>query len=131
MRDLSSDIKTLNAISPVAISSNTTTNGLIIDRSGFESLTFILRASSYTDGDYLPLVEEGDQANLSDAAEVADVSLIGTEAGSILSEEKVAKIGYNGYKRYIRISFVSSSTTTGATLDAIAILGHSRDNPLA
>lgn len=131
MRDLVNDIKNLNAFSPVVISTNTTTNGIIIDLKGFESATFLLKASSYTDGSYLPLIEEGNDSGLSDAAEVADNFLIKTEADATLSAEGVSKIGYIGDKRYIRLSFVSSSTTTGATLDATVVLGHARSNPVA
>jgi hypothetical protein len=131
MRDLANNIKNLNAFTPATISTDATTQGIIIDRDGFESLTFAFRASSYTDGDYLPLVEDGDEANLSDAVAVDDDFLIGTEAGATLSANGESKIGYNGGKRYIRISFVSSGTTTGATLDAVAILGHARSNPVA
>lgn len=122
-----------NVISPAvalntqAISSSTTTAGNIIDMQGFESLEFIILAGSMTDGTYTPLIEHGDASNLSDAAAVADDYLYGTEAAAAIahgSDNTLTRIGYHGNKRYVRLSLVSASVTTGGTLGAVAIKGH-------
>ena len=44
--DLKSNISNLNAFTPAAISTDTTTAGVEIDTLGFESLTFLMRAST-------------------------------------------------------------------------------------
>ena len=122
--DLKNDISNESAFAPVVIASDTTTAGAIIDTSGFESCTFLNRVSAFTDGTYTPLIEDGDDAGLSDAAPVADDFLSGTEAALVAAGD--SSIGYVGKKRYVRISFVSASTSTGATVDSVAVLGSPR-----
>lgn len=128
--DLKSNISNLNAFTPAAISTDTTTAGVEIDTLGFESLTFLMRASTYTDGTYTPLIQETDTAGSGYTA-VADNDLIGTEADTALSAAGVSRIGYVGTKRYVKLSFVSASTSTGATLDAVAVLGSPKTAPVS
>lgn len=110
-----------------AISTDTTTAGFIIDTKDFDNgFMFTFAASAWTDGTYVPLLEEGDAANLSDAAAVPDANLIGTEAGATLTAATVdgavlGSIGAFGTKRYLRLSFVSTSTATGATIQAFSL----------
>lgn len=133
MLDQKSDLKTYVALTPrAAIATDTTTVGAIIDRKGFESVTFSIISGVLTDGAYAVLIEEGDAANLSDAAAVADADLIGTEAlaGFAATDDATAKtIGYIGVKRYVRLSIVSTSTSTGGFLAATAILGNPHNAP--
>lgn len=128
--DLKSDISNLNAFTPATINSDTTTAGVEIDTLGFESLTFLMRASTYTDGTYTPLIQESDTSG-SYSGSVADNDLIGTEADAALSAAGVSRIGYVGTKRYVKLSFVSASTSTGATLDAVAVLGSPKTAPVS
>lgn len=129
--DSKNNVSNLNGLTPATIATNTTTPGEIIDTKGFESLSFLNRASNYTDGTYTPLIEDGEDSGLSDAAAVTDTFLIGTEASAALSASGVSKIGYIGKKRYVRLSYVSTSTTTGATLDSVAVLGDPIKAPVA
>jgi len=133
MKDQKSDLKTVVALTPrAAIASDTTTAGAIIDRKGFESVTFSIISGVLTDGAYAVLIEEGDAANLSDAAAVADADLIGTEAaaGFALADDATAKtIGYIGVKRYVRLSVVTTATTSGGFIAATAILGNPHNAP--
>jgi len=133
MRDMYNNIKQLNALDIQAISTNTTTAGEIIDTQGFDSLTFIFQTGTITDGDYTVLIEEGNESDLSDAAAVSDGDLLGTEAGASFTadtdDNKTSRIGYRGNKRYVRLNVVSANTTSGATVGAIAILGHPRVVP--
>lgn len=128
MFDIHNNLKMAVALGPVAITTDTTTAGIIIDRQDFEALEFVMQSGVLTDGDYAPKVEHGDESDLSDAAEVADDDLFGTEAGATLDadadDNKTAKIGYNGTKRYVRCSVVSTNTSSGALIGVLAILGH-------
>jgi hypothetical protein len=63
-----------------AITGNATTNGAIIDTQGFESSSSSIQSGVITDGTFTPNVQEGDAANLSDAATVAAGDLLGTIA---------------------------------------------------
>lgn len=134
MKDLHNNIKTEVAFNTAAISSDTTTAGNIIDLQGFESAEFAILAGTLTDGTYTPLLEEGDASDLSDAAAVADADLLGTEAAAALAatdDNTVTKLGYIGSKRYVRLSIVSASTTSGGTVSALVVKGHAGDNPVA
>lgn len=128
--DMHSDVFGVVAKNTAAISSSTTTAGNIIDTQGYEGLEFFIQSGARTDGTYTPLIEEGDEADLSDAAAVADEDLVGTEAGAAISAANAIKrIGYVGHKRYVRLSIVSSDVTSGATIGATAVLGRGAVRP--
>ena len=134
MRDLHNNIKAEVALDTTSISSDTTTAGNIIDMQGFGSVEFVMQSGTLTDGTYTPLIEEGDASNLSDAAAVADSDLLGTEAAAAFAstdDNAVNKIGYIGNKRYVRLSIVSASTTTGGTLSAVSVKSNAGDLPVA
>jgi hypothetical protein len=120
--DLKNDISTLDAFAPAVIGSDTTTVGIEIDTNGFESLTFLSRVSSYTDGTFTPLVEESDVSGSGYTTVAADF-LIGSVA---LTAAGITSLGCVAKKRYIKLSYVSTVVTTGATLDALAVLGSPR-----
>jgi hypothetical protein len=131
-KDLYNKILQKVAFNTQAISTDTTTNGEIIDLQVFDSATFIIQSGSLTDGTYTPLVHEGNESDLSDAGAVADADLIGTEAAAAFSatdDNKSKRIGYVGGKRYIRLSLVSASTSTGGTLSAVAVLSDADIRP--
>ncbi|MBX4992279.1 hypothetical protein ABID08_000709 [Rhizobium binae] len=133
-RDLHNNLGVAVALNIGAISSNTTTNGAIIDTQGFESVEFVIQSGTLTDGSYAPTITEGDQANLSDGSATAAADLLGTAASATFAatDDNVAKkIGYKGGKRYIRLNIVSTGVTTGGTLGATAIKGNARNRPVA
>lgn len=129
-KDLKNNIEVVDAFD-AAISSDTTTSGDIIDTQGYQSATFVLRPFAYTDGTYTPVIQDGDAANLSDAAAVEDTYLLGTEAAAAIdADDEIRTIGYAGKKRYIRLQVASTSTTSGASLIGECILGHPEDAPV-
>lgn len=134
-REMASEIKQLNAFDIQTISSDTTTNGDIIDLQGFDSCTFLFQTGTVTDGDYTVLIQEGDDSGLSDAAAVADADLTATEASVSFTADTddnvVSKIGYIGSKRYVRFNVVSANTTSGAVVGAQAVLGDASFAPVA
>jgi hypothetical protein len=133
MQDLHSNIKVVPALTPrAAIATDTTTAGTAVDLQGFEACVFAIASGVLTDGSYTPLIEESDD-NSSYSA-VADADLMSTEAAEAFAatdDAEVHKIGYIGHKRYVRLSMVAASTTSGGFLAAIAILGHARHNAVA
>ncbi len=135
MKDNHHDMVPAVALNLQTISSDTTTNGNIIDLAGFESCEFVFVTGTLTDGDYAVLIQEGDAANLSDAAAVADADLIGTEAlasfAADTDDNVLSKIGYKGGKRYVRFNVVSTNTSSGAVLGAVCIKGHPAHAPKA
>lgn len=132
MKDLHNNIKPEVAFNTRTLPTNTTTNGNIIDMKGFDSLEFILLSGVLTDGSYVPLIEEGDASDLSDASAVADADLLGTESevSYIPTDDIAKKIGYIGNKRYVRLSIVTTSISSGGVMSAIAIKGHATNRPV-
>lgn len=129
MRDLMNNIHVRRAISPVSVADNTAQVGQVIDRQGFDSLTFVLALGSLADPDanFVVLVEHDDASGFGTAAAVADEELIGTEvlAGFQFDDDnEVRKIGYAGIKRYVRLTVTPVNNASAALLSAVAILGH-------
>jgi hypothetical protein len=84
-RDLHNQMKSVNAFHTQTISTNTTTNGVIIDTLGFEGVEFIIQAGVLTDGSsYTPTFNESDAATdptfTNDQTAIVAPMLIGTTA---------------------------------------------------
>jgi len=126
--DLFNSINLKKGIAPYDhATGDTAVTSEIIDMQPNSSLTFAIATGSLADADatFTVLVEEGDAANLSDAAAVADVDLLGTEAlaAPLFSDDsKVFKIGYKGIKRYVRLTITPANNTGAALLCVIAIV---------
>ena len=134
MQDLYHNITVAAAIPPGSVSDNTAQVSNIIDKKGYNSVTFVIATGSLADADatFTVLVEEGNAANLSDAAAAADADLLGTEAGAsfVFSDDnKTRKIGYTGTKRYVRLTITPASNASAALMSAVAILGHPQNAP--
>jgi len=128
IEDLHNNINIKRVISPVSVADNTAQVGQIIDIQGYESLEYIIATGSLADADatFTALLEEGDAANLSDAAAVADAQLLGTEALASFTyadDDKVLKLGYKGFKRYTRLTITPAANASAALISAVAILG--------
>lgn len=129
MRDMHNNIKPLRAISPVSVADDTAAVSQIIDRQGYNALEFIIATGSVADAaaTFTTLVEDGDAANLSDAAAVTDANLLGLETGASFTQandDAIYKIGYRGTKRYVRLTITPSGNSTAALIAAVAILGN-------
>lgn len=134
--DLHSIIDVRRAISPQAVADDTPLVSAVIDRQGFEALEFVISTGTLSDADatFTALVEEGDVATLTDAAAVSDGDLLGSEAAASFDHgdgDSVFKIGYRGYKRYVRLTITPSGNTASALISAIAVLGGPRLAPIA
>lgn len=126
MRDIHNNIDALVALTAQVISTDTTTVGEIIDTRDVDGVELLIQSATITDGAYAVLVESGDDAALSDAAAIEDKYLLGTEADAgfaLADDDTVKTIGVKKHgKRYVRLSIVSTATTSGGTLSATAIV---------
>ena len=129
--EITSTINRVSALNGIAVSSNTTTVGNIIDTADFDGgINFTIIASIWTtDRSFLPLIEESEDSGMSGANAVADTNLVPQDFSSSDAPElqatldannAVTKIGVVGSKRYLRLSLVSTGSTGGATVNAIA-----------
>lgn len=129
--DLKNNIKIVNSVNIASITTNTTTVGEQVDTKGFESVTIEVITGARTDGTVTPLLQESDVSGTYSGS-VADEDLIGLEANAALSAANGrARFGYIGKKRYVRLSLVSTSVTTGLTAGASFILGTPISAPVA
>ena len=129
--DLHNSIKATRGISPITGTDDTALVSQIIDRAGYEALTFVILAGTLADADAVVtfLVEDGANASLTDNAAVADGFLIGTEAPTIFysDDNLVRKISYIGPKRYVRLTLTPANNTGSLPVAVVALLGSARD----
>jgi hypothetical protein len=130
MRDLASMVHPIVGLAPAAaaITDNTAQATAIIDRQGYESLTFLIITGTLADADatFAVTMVHGDQSNLSDSAAVPADALIGTlsAAGFTFADDaETRKIGYAGDRRYVRLTITPSGNTGAAPMAVIALLG--------
>lgn len=124
--DLHNKLGVARAISPVSVADNTAQVSQIIDMQGKKSLMFAIATGSLADADvtFTVLVQHGDVANLSDAADVPDDMLNGTEAlagFTFAADDGARKIGYRGDKRYVRMTITPANNASAAVISALAI----------
>lgn len=140
--DLYNSVVAKRGLSPSAgPSDNTAQVSQIIDTRGAEGVLFLIATGTLADADatFTVLVEDGDAANLSDAAAVPDTSLIGTNAAGAAPEaaasfifsddDAVRKIGYVPRKRYVRLTITPANNASAAPMAVIALLHGLRHLP--
>ena len=119
--DIHNDMDALPVIAPAVYTS--TEVGTIIDTDGAEGIEFIISAGVLTTGTWTPLLEDGDDAALSDSATLATALTVGTIAAATFAatdDGLVKKIGAVGHKRYVRLTMTGASTPDGL-IGAVAI----------
>jgi hypothetical protein len=129
--DLHSQITVKPLINPAATpADNTPIVSAIIDRKDYEGVELVVNCGSIPDADvtYAALLEEGDAANLSDAAAVAAApGLVGAlPAIQFDSDNKTFNFGYQGSKRYVRLTLTPSNNSGASLLGGVAILYRGR-----
>ncbi|MDB5415097.1 MAG: hypothetical protein JWR10_3432 [Rubritepida sp.] len=131
MRDQVNRIHPVMGLAPLAaaITDNTAQVSAIIDRRGYEALTFLIATGILADVDatFAVTMDHGDASNLSDAVAVPAASMIGTLANAsftFANDGVLRKIGYAGDKRYARLTITPAANTGNAPLAIVALLGH-------
>jgi hypothetical protein len=106
------------AISPVSVADNTAQVSQIIDRQGYDGLTFVIALGSIADADatFAVTIDEGDVSGTCRMLQpVAAADLIGTTtlAGfQFDSDNACRKLGYKGSKRYVRLTITPSNNAS-------------------
>jgi hypothetical protein len=136
MRDLLNAINLKRVLSPASVADNTAQVGQIIDRLGFDSVTYAILTGAIADADatFTVLLEESDDSGMSGAVAVADADLLGTEAlagWQFDDDNECRKLGYIGGKRYTRMTITPVGNGSAAVFGAMAILGHPVYQPTA
>jgi hypothetical protein len=126
LRDITNNLDLKRALSPVSVGDNTAQVTQILDTRDYGAVMLAVAIGSVADADatFAVTFEDGDAANLSDAAAVAAAYLNGTTAlaGFQFDDDNEArKIGYTGNKRYIRATITPSANASAALLSALWI----------
>lgn len=117
-----------------AITTNTNTDGAIIDTAQYESLEFYMISGTITDGVYTAQLFHGNDPALSDGVQLTGEEALGASTAIFnlaADSNKTRRIGYVGKKRYVRLRLVSTGVSTGGTVGAIAVLGSPLHGPAA
>jgi hypothetical protein len=126
MRDLHNNVSAAVALTPRAIATDTTTSGTAVDLQGYEGVEFVVATGVLTDGAYVVNLQESDVSG-SGYTDVAAADMLGTEPNFAATDDNVVGVvGYRGNKRYVRLQIVSTGTTTGGLIGAVAIRGRAR-----
>jgi len=135
--DLHSNVKYSVAYAPkAAVVDDTAQVSTILDTANFEhnELVLVTGTLSDTDATFTVLLQEGDAPDLSDAANVADADMIGTEAAASFTyadDGVTRKLGYIGAKRYIRATVTPANNTGNLFLAGVWAQGGARVAPQA
>lgn len=126
MKDLMNNIDVKRVISPVSVADNTAQVGQVIDGQGAASVTYVIATGSLADADatFTVLLEECDTSGGTYTA-VADADLIGTEVLASFKfddDNECRKLGYNGTKRYTRLTITPANNASAGLIAAVAIL---------
>ena len=130
--DIHHEITVETALNPQAITTNTTTDGEIIDLQFYEGLELIFASKTVTDGDYVVNLFESDDSGMSPENAVSSSQVLGSISFAAADDNAVKKIGYIGNKRYVKPKVVSTNVTTGTDIfSAVAIKFSARHQPTA
>lgn len=107
------------------ITTDTTTVGATFDTADHElGFSVLLSAPAWTDGTYTLLLEESDDAGMAGAVTIPTEKLIGAfpaVSAATVDGAALGKVGVFSNLRYIRVSIVSTGTTSGATIRTTVI----------
>lgn len=142
MRDAANNVLVKKVLAPVSGAGDDTAQvGEIIDRQAYDALTYVILTGAIADANatFAVLLEEGDAANLSDAAAVADADMVSQTAGTAPEtaaafqfddDNEVRKLGYLGTKRYTRLTITPTGNTGAWLIAACALLSEASREPV-
>lgn len=128
MRDLFSNIGAKLALAPAVQSA--AVQGPAIDTLGFDSIAFVVNTGAIVSaGDFGLKVQESDTTTGGDFTD-ADADVVETNAPATLAASSTYKLGYTGFKRYVRLA-VTKAGGTSIAAGASAVLGNAASRPVA
>ena len=118
MRDLYSNIAATLALAPAVQAAAAT--GATIDLQAARSVAFVVNTGAIVgDGDFGVTIQESDTTTSGDFADAA-AAVIDTDAPDTLEASASYRLGYRGFKRYVRLSLTKAGGTSIAA-GAVAV----------
>lgn len=128
MRDIVHNIGAVKALAPQVLSATTT--GPTLDLLGFGSAAFVVNTGAIAgSGNFTAKLQESDTTTEGDFADVDAARLQGGFPAA-LAADSVVKVGYAGFKRYVRLAVTKNSGTSIAASAAL-ITGRATQRPVA
>jgi len=128
MRDLVNNIGTVLAISPAVLAATVT--GAALDLRGFNSAVLVVNTGAIVGaGAFTVKLQESDTDVAGDFADVAAADLHGAYPAS-LAADSVVKVGYRGFKRYLR-AVITKNSGTSIAAGAVLVKGDAVARPVA
>ena len=126
MRDIVHNVGVQQCIAPADLAATTT--GASVDLLGCDSVAFIVTAGARTaSGAFTVGMEESDD-NTTFAAVPAN--LVQAPVSGNIAANSTVKVGYRGYKRYVR-PVLTKGSGTSMFASVIALRGNVADRPVA
>ncbi|MDI4663685.1 hypothetical protein K9U40_04975 [Xanthobacter autotrophicus] len=128
MRDLVNNIGTVLAISPAVLAATVT--GAALDLRGFNSAVLVVNTGAIVGaGAFTVKLQESDTDVPGDFTDVAAADLHGAYPTS-LAADSVVKVGYRGFKRYLR-AVITKNSGTSIAAGAVLVKGDAVARPVA
>ena len=128
MRDLSSNIGAVLALVPAV--KTAAGEGPAIDTKGFGAVAFLINTGAIVGaGDFGVKLQESDTTTSGDFTDVA-AAVVDSNAPATLAASSAYKLGYHGFKRYVRLALTTAGGTSIAA-GAVAVLGQAQSRPVA
>ncbi|MFG1342119.1 hypothetical protein [Xanthobacter autotrophicus] len=128
MRDLKNNLGVVLAISPAVLAATTT--GAALDLIGFNSAMLVVSTGAIVGaGDFTVKLQESDTTTSGDFTDVAAADLHGAFPAS-LAADSVVKVGYRGFKRYVR-AVITKNGGTSIAAGSVLLKGDAVARPVA
>jgi hypothetical protein len=119
-----------NSLALASAVQSAATQGPAIDLLGFESVTFLVATGAIaSSGDFGVKLQESDTSVAEDFTDVAAAQVKGN-APATLEASSAYKLGYTGFRRYVRLALTKAGGTSIAA-GAVAVKGHAHARPVA
>lgn len=128
MRDIVHNIKAVNAVAPAVRSASV--DGDVIDLLGFDSAALVVSAGAVTGSGVMNVkLQHSDTVTPGDFADVP-ANLLQGGVVNPLTANGTTKVGYRGFKRYLR-AVLTLASGTSVTTAAVFILSNAAEKPVA
>jgi hypothetical protein len=128
MRDIVHNIKTVIAAAPASRAASF--DGAAVDLLGFDSAALVVATGAVTGaGNMTVKLQESDTDAAGGFTDVAAEHLQGNVGGALVANT-VVKVGYRGFKRYLR-AVLTFNGGTSVTVSALFVLGDAAERPVA
>lgn len=94
----------------------------------FQTVLFVILTATLTDGVHTITVQDSDDNSTWGDAAAGDQTTSVVTAST--NDDTQFELGYHGAKRYCRLKCVTTGTTTGGILGAVAVLSQPRKYPV-